>query len=142
MGPVLHFRTIRLRSRGFRDFSRVSIGSLKCNRGFNRVLDIQWEGAHLRLHLTAARRRQILCSDANSCESFTLGVSGGRSLTPPFATQTPLYRIVARAHMYTCDVKVWYSSLVQEPFSVAPCPNMTIRCVLVRTTNAHIQCTS
>jgi hypothetical protein len=46
-----------------RDLSRVSIGSSQSNRGFNRVLDIQWEGAHLRLHprpafAVAARRRR------------------------------------------------------------------------------------
>jgi hypothetical protein len=32
-----------------------------------------------------------------------------------------LYAIVARTHMYTCAANVWELSIVQGPFSVAPC---------------------
>jgi hypothetical protein len=49
----------------------------------------------------------------------TAGFSGGRSLT----------RIVARTHIYTYAGKEWDLSIVQGPFSVAPCQtlNVTIR---------------
>ena len=33
--------------------------------------------------------------------------------------------IVARTKGYTCDVRVWLLCIVQEPFSVAPCQNLT-----------------
>jgi hypothetical protein len=39
------------------------------------------------------------------------------SRRPPIS----FYTIVARTHMYTYDAKVWALSLVQGPFSVAPC---------------------
>jgi hypothetical protein len=45
------------------------------------------------------------------------------SRRPPIS----LHRIVARTHMYTYDAKVWDLSLVQRPFSVAPCQTLTFR---------------
>jgi hypothetical protein len=48
----------------------------------------------------------------------------------------PLSTIVARTHMYTHAAPVWGLSIVQGPFSVAPCPNPsgTLRFVLHRCT--------
>jgi hypothetical protein len=53
----------------------------------------------------------------------TFGISGGRSLTRPI----PLSTIVARTHMYTLAANVWDLSLVQGPFSVAPCQTLIVR---------------
>ena len=47
------------------------------------------------------------------------------SRRPPIS----LYTIVARTRMYTYDAKVWDASIVQGPFSVAPCQTL-IRCRL------------
>jgi hypothetical protein len=33
--------------------------------------------------------------------------------------------MVARTHMYTYDAQVWDLSIVQGPFSVAPCQTLT-----------------
>jgi hypothetical protein len=43
------------------------------------------------------------------------------SRRPPISLDT----IVARTHMYTCTAKVWDLSIVQGPFSVAPCQTLT-----------------
>jgi hypothetical protein len=45
------------------------------------------------------------------------------SRRPPISLST----IVARTHMYTYAAKVWDLSLVQGPFSVAPCHTLTLR---------------
>ena len=61
----------------------------------------------------------------------TLGISGGRSLTGPLITRRPpisLYAMVPRTEGYAYDVGVWGLSIVQGPFSVAPCPTLTLRC--------------
>jgi hypothetical protein len=50
--------------------------------------------------------------------------SRGHSQRPPISLDT----IVARTHMYTHATNVWDSSIVQGPFSVAPCPALTLRC--------------
>jgi hypothetical protein len=39
----------------------------------------------------------------------------------------PLFTIVARTNMHTYTAKVWDLSLVQGPFSVAPCQTLTLR---------------
>jgi hypothetical protein len=45
------------------------------------------------------------------------------SRRPPIS----LSMIVARTHMYTNDAKVWNLSIVQGPFSVAPCHALALR---------------
>jgi hypothetical protein len=45
------------------------------------------------------------------------------SRRPPESLDT----IVARTHMYTYDAKVWDLSIVQGPFSVAPCQTVALR---------------
>jgi hypothetical protein len=52
--------------------------------------------------------------------------SGWRSLTGPLRDAPPisLYTIGARTHTYTCAAKVWDLSIVQGPFSVAPCQTL------------------
>jgi hypothetical protein len=54
-------------------------------------------------------------------------VSGGRGAVSR-RTPIPLDKIVARAHMYTYAAKVWDLSVVQGPFSVAPCQALPLRC--------------
>jgi hypothetical protein len=39
----------------------------------------------------------------------------------------PSYTIVTRTEGYTCDAKVWDLSIVQGPFSVAPCQTVALR---------------
>ena len=47
-----------------------------------------------------------------------------------FATPTiPLTRIVAHTEGYTHAAKVWDLSIVQGPFSVAPCQTLIVRFV-------------
>ena len=59
----------------------------------------------------------------------TIGVSGGRWLTRGrFATPAEfLSRIVARVEGYTYDAIMWDVSIVQAPFSVAPCQTLMFR---------------
>ena len=58
----------------------------------------------------------------------TVGVSGGRWLTWPFR-DVFLDKIVARAEGYTFAATVWDLSIVEGPFSAAPChnPSITLR---------------
>jgi hypothetical protein len=70
----------------------------------------------LRLH-TAMQKLRIV----------TLGFRVGDaheavSRRPPIALDT----VVARTHMYTYAAKVWDSSIVQGPFSVAPCQTLLV----------------
>ena len=53
----------------------------------------------------------------------TIGISGGRSLTGPFrdARRFPSTTMVLCTEGYAYDVGVWDLSIVQGPFSVAPC---------------------
>jgi hypothetical protein len=65
-------------------------------------------------------------------------ISGGRSRTRPFTRPPPpisLHTIVARTRTYTYAAKVWDPSIVQGPFSVAPC-NVVLRrtCTAVQST--------
>jgi hypothetical protein len=59
----------------------------------------------------------------------TSGISGGQiahavvSRRPPI----PLYTMVPRTEGYACDVEVWDSSIVQGPFSFAPCQTLVSR---------------
>jgi hypothetical protein len=59
----------------------------------------------------------------------TLGISGGRSLTGPFrdARRFPSDMMVPRTGGYAYDVGVWDLSIVQGPFSVAPCQTLELR---------------
>jgi hypothetical protein len=71
-------------------------------------------------HLTAMQKLRIV----------TLGISGGRSLTGPLITRRPpisLYAMVPRTEGYAYDVGVWDLSIVQGPFSVAPCQTLESR---------------
>jgi hypothetical protein len=59
------------------------------------------------------------------CGIFGWGIAHAAvSRRPPIS----LYTVVARTHMYTYDARVWDLSIVQGPFSVAPCkaPCVTI----------------
>jgi hypothetical protein len=58
----------------------------------------------------------------------TVGFSGGRWLTRPFR-DVSLDKIVARAEGYTFAATVWDLSIVEGPFSAAPChnPSITLR---------------
>ena len=59
----------------------------------------------------------------------TVGISGGRALTGAVSRRPPisLYTMVPRTEGYTYDVGVWDWSIVQGPFSVAPCQNLRLR---------------
>ena len=50
-------------------------------------------------------------------ESFTVGVSGGRSLTSPVSRRPPisLDTMVARTHRYTHAANVWGLSIIEAP---------------------------
>jgi hypothetical protein len=52
----------------------------------------------------------------------------GDELTKCVSRRPPISRdaIIARTHMYTYAAKVWDFSLVQGPFSVAPCQTLTV----------------
>jgi hypothetical protein len=57
------------------------------------------------------------------------GVSGGGSLTKAVTRRPPvsLYTMVLRTGGYTYGVGVWDLSIVQGPFSVAPCQTLKLR---------------
>jgi hypothetical protein len=57
----------------------------------------------------------------------TIGVSGGRSLTRAVTRRPPLSldTMVPRTAGYAYDATVWDLSIVQGPFSVAPCQTLT-----------------
>jgi hypothetical protein len=58
----------------------------------------------------------------------TVGIRVGDELTPPFHHARPIppcNMMVARTKGYTCDLRVWVLCIVQEPFSVASCQNLT-----------------
>jgi hypothetical protein len=71
-----------------------------------------------------------------SCGSDGSGISfrGGDELTRPFrhALRFSLYAVVARTKSYTYAANVWELSIVQGPFSVAPC-----RMLIVPIRNSH-----
>jgi hypothetical protein len=69
------------------------------------------------------------CTAMQKWRIVTVEISGGRSLTKPFrdARRFPSYTRVARTHMYTYAAQVWDWSLVQGPFSVAPCQTLALR---------------
>ena len=62
-----------------------------------------------------ALRRRKSCGETRRC----------RSRRPPI----PLTRMVARTQGYTYDAHVWDLSIVQGPFSVAPCQTLIVRFV-------------
>jgi hypothetical protein len=66
--------------------------------------------------------------DANSCEIVTVGISRGGSLTRAVTRRPPvsLHTMVPRTAGYAYDVGVWGSSIVQGPFSVAPCQTLSV----------------
>ena len=54
----------------------------------------------------------------------------GREIAHAAVSRRPpnsLHAIVPRTHMYTYDANVWDLSIVQRPFSVAPCLTRTLR---------------
>jgi hypothetical protein len=54
----------------------------------------------------------------------------GWEIAHPAVSRRPpisLYTSVAHTHMYTRDANVWDSSIVQAPFSVAPCQTLIVR---------------
>jgi hypothetical protein len=57
-----------------------------------------------------------------------LRISGGRSLTGPLrdARRFFLYTVVARTEGHAHDVGVWDLSIIQGPFSAAPCQTLII----------------
>ena len=63
----------------------------------------------------------------NKLRIVTLGISGGRSLTGPRRPPISLYTMVPRTEGYAYDVLVWGLSIVQGPFSVAPCQTLALR---------------
>jgi hypothetical protein len=56
---------------------------------------------------------------------FRVGDRSRGRFRPPI----PLTRIVARTEGYTYAAKVWDLSIVQGPFSVAPCQTLFVRFV-------------
>jgi hypothetical protein len=60
----------------------------------------------------------------------TIGISGGRSIAHAADTRFPpisLYAMVPRTVGYAYDVGVWDLSIVEGPFSVAPCQTLEPR---------------
>jgi hypothetical protein len=92
-------------------FSAVGFSLYLCGEGFEiaRVVIIQVR-PHAAMKTVANRN---------------FGISGGGSLTRPVSRRPPisLHGIVARTEGYTYAAKVWDLSIVQGPFSVAPCQN-------------------
>jgi hypothetical protein len=77
-----------------------------------------------RLTTAVAECGKPACSDAKSCRIVTWEIAlEAVSRRPPI----PLCTIVARTEGYTCAANVWDLSLVQGPFSVAPCETLALR---------------
>jgi hypothetical protein len=68
-------------------------------------------------------------ADGKKLRIVTLRISGGRSLTGPIrdARRFPSTRWNPIPVGYACDVGVWGLSIVQGPFSVAPCQTLALR---------------
>jgi hypothetical protein len=78
--------------------------------------------------------RAVLEADRNSRDFGGAVAHGAVTRRPPIS----LYTMVPRTKGHTYDVEVWDLSIVQGPFSVAPCPtlNATIRNLCVGCTAA------
>jgi hypothetical protein len=93
------------------------------------VLDGHGHGPHADSGCTAMENLRIVTVRDFGWEITHQAVSR----RPPIS----LHTMVARTHMHTYDANVWDLSLVQGPFSVAPCPNpnrsirnfLSIRCL-------------
>jgi hypothetical protein len=72
--------------------------------------------------LVSPRRGESLANRNGSGFGWEMS-SRGRSRRSPISLDT----IVALTRMYTYDARVWDSSLVQGPFSVAPCRTFALR---------------
>jgi hypothetical protein len=59
----------------------------------------------------------------------TIGISGGGSLTGPLrdARRFPSTRLCNHAGGYAYDVWIWDLSIIQGPFSVAPCQTLALQ---------------
>jgi hypothetical protein len=81
------------------------------------------------LQLYARSKGALPCTATHELRVVTVGVSGGRSLTRPFrdARQDfPLQDGIPYSHVRR-GAGVWDLSIVQGPFSVAPCRALALR---------------
>jgi hypothetical protein len=71
----------------------------------------------------------------------TLGISGGRGAHEAVTRRPPipLYTMVPRTGGYAFGVGVWDLSIIQGPFSVAPCQILALRFAFFASCNPVVQ---